>query len=535
MKASSKLLSLLIPLAVNVLPARADFEPIALTTNSYSQDIVVERTSPPPVVPVTTASMEQGSSNTGFTWFERGYVTDWPQTGLLQAGSILTSDQGPDHQYQMPFTYQTNNAILIDVEHPQGTATFLIPTNSMALSFLTSSGGIRDTIQYVAHYGDLGLETGQFVSPNWYSDGDPAWAAYGCVDVTTFVRADLNSYNPRLYSVDVILSNAVGPVTSIDFSLISGIGHTAIFAISGSSSLGEVFDPIEIGGYNKDMVVEASAIKPGFMDSNTTATMDNGTANTRCTWYEKGYYSPAPQTGLPEPGSLVTSDVDASHHFLMPPSYTNANAVLIDSVCSKSVLTLLTPASYSALSFLTASGHGPVTNRCVVSHSDGSSETNTFVSPDWLDNNSPAALRSHGRVSLNTKLTDYVNSDRPRLYAVDVPITNSNKPIAKITLSFGGAGPDAHAVIFAVSGNASTSAPTRPVLVIESSPAGKLIIRSTQPGRLQSCSALPCAAAAWKDEGPIDQNVTVAPPAAKTRFYRVMGGIAFDRRSAPLK
>jgi len=523
MKAHPSPISLLLTLSLNcACLARADFEPIALSPDSYNQDVVVEKNAPPPVVPVTTASMDQGASDSGFTWFERGYVTDWPVTGLPEAGSILTSDLSPDHQYQMPWTYKTNNAVLIDAARTGSVVTFTTPTNCAALSFLTSSGDARNVIQYTVHYGNLGSETGRFVSPNWYNDGDPAWAANGCVNVTTFVRADLNSYNPRLYSADVILSNAVGPITSIGLSLVSGTGHAAIFAISGAPSMTDAFIPIDIGGYNEDLVVEASAIKPGFIDTNTTATMDNGTANTRFTWYETGYYPLAPQTGLPKAGSVLISESDASHRFLMPPSYTNANAIFVDAASGKSVVALITPAPYSAISFLTASGHGPVTNRCVVSHSDGTGETNTFVSPDWLGGSSPGAFCSHGRVSISTKLTDNINMDEPKLYAVDVPISHSNKAVTKITLSLSDAGVDAHAIVFAISGTSPGTAPVRPVLVIASTQDGHLTIHSTQPGQLQSCASLPCAASYWKDEGPISQSLTLVPPPEKARFFRVV-------------
>jgi hypothetical protein len=502
--------------------ARADFQPIHLTVDSFNQDVVVERTAPPPVVPVTTASMDEGSSNAGFTWFERGYLPDWPATGLPEAGSILTSNQTQDHQYQMPFSYKTNNAVLIDAARSNVVITFTTPTNCAALSFLTSSGGIRNLIQYTVHYADHSCETGNFVSPNWYNDGDAAWSANGSVNIATFVRADLNSYNPRLYSADVILSNAVGSIASIDLFLASGNGHTAIFAISGAPSLGDAFSPIDFKGYNEDLVVEASAVKPGFMDTNTTATMENGTANTRFTWYEKGYYPLAAQTGLPQAGSLVTSASDPTHHFLMPASYTNANACLIDSASDKSILTFFTPAPYSALSFLTASGHGPVSIRCVVSHSDGSSETNTFVSPDWLAGECPAALSSLGRVSVSTKLTDSINTDGPRLYAVDMPLSWGNSAVTKIALSFSSAGADAHAVVFAVSGTTSSIVPARPALAITRAQDGRFTFHSTQPGRLQSCSSLPGTASSWKDEGQISQSITMMPPAERARFYRVV-------------
>jgi hypothetical protein len=297
----SNLLSFFLFLAYGAL-ARADFEPIDLTADSYNEDVIVENTAPPPLVPVTTASMEEGTANSEFTWYERGYVTESPVTGIPEAGTILMSDQSPDYRFQMPFSYKTNNAILIDPVRTNGLLTFTLPASYSAVSFLTSSGRARNQIGYTLHHADNSKESGTFSSPNWYNDGNPACAGNGRVNVTTFVHADLDSYNPRLYSVDIGVANRVSPITSIELWLASGRGHTAILAVSGSVTLGEPFAPIAISGYNEDLIVEASATRPGFLSTNTTATMDNGIVNERFTWYERGYYPPAGQSGLPAAG-----------------------------------------------------------------------------------------------------------------------------------------------------------------------------------------------------------------------------------------
>ena len=504
-------------------PARAEFVPIALTPDSYNQDVVVERTAPPPVAIVTTASMDQGTSNLGSTWFERGYLPEWPATGIPEAGSILASDLDPSHQYQMPRSYTNKNAILIDAVRTNALLTLSTPTNCNVLSFLTSSGVARNQIYCTVHYANHTSESATFISPNWYSDGDPAWAANGHVNVATFTHGDLNSYNPRLYSVDLGLTNATSPIVSIELSLASGSGHTAIFAASGASSAGGLFVPIEFTGFNEDLVVEASAIKPGSLDTNTTATMDNGTANSRFTWYERGFNPAAPESGLPKAGSLVTSESDASHSFLMPPSYTDLNATLIDTACNHSLLRFETPAYCSTLSFLTASGHGPVTNQCVIRHSNGKFETNSLVSPDWVGN-SAAAFTAHGRVSVSTKLTDNVNAGSPRLYAVDLPVADKSSPVTSVLLSLLGAGADAHSVVFAVSGSSATiTPPSRPALLATTTSDGSITIQSTLPGRLQSCTALSGAQTIWKDLGAISHSLTFTISSAEpTRFYRVV-------------
>src|SRR5580658_9657803 len=99
-----------------VLPARAGFVPITLTASSFNQDVVVENTAPAPVIGggFTTASMDEGIGNTGTSWYEEGYDSAAPTTGLPTAGSAFTSQSSSSHQYTMAPSYKTNNAVLLD-------------------------------------------------------------------------------------------------------------------------------------------------------------------------------------------------------------------------------------------------------------------------------------------------------------------------------------------------------------------------------------------------------------------------------------
>jgi hypothetical protein len=307
-------------------------------------------------------------------------------------------------------------------------------------------------------------------------------------------------------------------VTAIDFNFCSGTGHDAIFAVSTAAALGEPFTPTTVTGYNQDLVVEASAVRNGFLDDVTTATMANGTDNIRHTWYEQGYYPAAPQTGLPAAGSALISQTASDHQFLLPPSYTNNNAILVDSSSNAAVLTPASPARVSVLSFLTAAGNGPATLRCVVNYSEGVAETNSFIAPDWFDA-SPAAFAANGRVSISTKVVDAVNAGAPRLFAVDVPLSHTASVVTNIVLTFLGSG-NAHAVVLAVSG--APLASPRPVLTIGPGAGGSWIFQSTSPGRLQSTTVLDGTNTVWRDEGPINTTATHTPSAAETsKFYRV--------------
>ena len=60
-------------LLVFVQASQADFTPIPLTTgSSYNQEMIVPATAPEPAVPggYTTATMDNGITNTGTTWYE---------------------------------------------------------------------------------------------------------------------------------------------------------------------------------------------------------------------------------------------------------------------------------------------------------------------------------------------------------------------------------------------------------------------------------------------------------------------------------
>src|SRR6478609_9103148 len=94
--------------------AGAGFTPIPLNSSSYNQDVVIERTAPPPPIPLTTASMDNGTANTAFGWYEQGFNTDNPDTGLPAAGSTITSETFSDHTYTLASSYTNNNAVLVD-------------------------------------------------------------------------------------------------------------------------------------------------------------------------------------------------------------------------------------------------------------------------------------------------------------------------------------------------------------------------------------------------------------------------------------
>jgi len=120
--------------------ARADFIPVPLTSDSFNQDVVVEKSAPPPVQQVTTASMDGGMANTNFSWYERGYNLTWLYTGFPVAGSTIASDSFADHDYRLAPNYKSNNAVMIDSTLTNGTLILATPAACARLSFLTAAG-----------------------------------------------------------------------------------------------------------------------------------------------------------------------------------------------------------------------------------------------------------------------------------------------------------------------------------------------------------------------------------------------------------
>ena len=210
--------------------------------------------------------------------------------------------------------------------------------------------------------------------------------------------------------------------------------------------------------------------------------------------------------------------------FIMPPTYEAANAILLDRACPRAEVALPAPACYSGFSFLTASGQGSVTNQCVVLHLDGSSETNWFVSPDWLGNAADPALTG-ACVSVSTRLLDQRNVGSPRLYAADVPVTNRTSKVTGLELSPETPAANAHSVILAVSGlpaGVTPPPPTRPSLTISRGANNTLLIHSSMAGRLQTRVSLK-GGTGWTNVGNISSDLTLpTKPAEKCRFYQLV-------------
>jgi hypothetical protein len=375
-------------------------------------------------VPGGPSSTSQYSQADGFTFI----IQDDPR------GTSAVGGTGGDKGYRGTSTGSTAiaNSVALGYEMYSGT-TFDYSTN--AASYTTSSVGFQiangDPVQVTVAYNGTALQTGVY---------DPATKK-------SFVATDPN----------INLAAILGSSTAyIGFG--GGTGSAAStqkisnFTFTPSAY---TYNPITLAsGYNQDMVIEAGAPASGAIN-NITATMDAGTAKTGATYYEQGYNTGAPLTGLPASGGTFTSQADSRHIFTMG-NYSSNNAALLSPTATTDTITFANPSAFYALSFLTATGNGTAAFDLTINYADGAPSTYIpydVVSPDWFFQG-PAAFIANGRAYPGTGATTYdnVNNGEPNLYQLDVLMPDTTDPISSVTLNY-----DATAgnlAVFAVSGAA---------------------------------------------------------------------------------
>jgi hypothetical protein len=430
--------------------AHAQYNPIALTPGSYNADMVVEQ--------ITTATLDAGTGNTGYTWYERGNsgASFAINTGVPPAGSTFVSESASDHSYQMAPDYRANDAILIDSTVTSDTITLNSPAAFSALSFLESSGGGGVTINYTVHHADSTTETGNFTTTDWFGGGSQALTVNGRVDVSNVYQYwNWSTYSgvPKIFGADISLTDTSSPVTSIDLSYSSGGGHACILALSGSTGSG--FTPIAITGYNEDMIAENISTLNNLNQHYTTQSLDGG--NSGNSWYELGYDKHATSTGVPHPGTTIVDLSHPDHSFTFAPSYEANNAGYIDSG-NNATFVLASPDFFSGLSFLGSAGNGPVVANYSVNHADGTSEYGQISVPDWFAGGL-VSYDANGRVDVTGGFINNENSSFPRMFSMDIPVNNTGSQVISVQLSYVSGG---RAGIMAMSGVSAATAPTAP-------------------------------------------------------------------------
>ncbi len=496
--------SLLVTASLLALTATTQgaFTPIPINPASFNHDVVVEATAPRTLSDALTATVDGGTNKTGNTLYEKGYNPAAPTTGVPTAGSLVTNTAG-DHVFQMPPDYHVNNVLMVGHNAggrtaliPTGTLTFTTPAQYSGLSFLATAGNGPVNVAYVIHYADNSEDSGTFSVIDWFNAAPNVFNSAGRVSVDGGVQNVNGSPAGAVFSAD-IACNPANSISRIDFSYAGsgGNGNTnnngraLIFAVSGSANMVNYF-PIAVTGFNQDAVVEADGpqttgtgvASAGTLTNNVTATMDGGTSKANNVWYEKGFYAAYPNSGLPAAGSTLTS-ATLKATYTMPPSYTANNAILLASNVTTATISLTGATANGALSILCASANGDIILPCVITHQDGSSETNALFVPDWFNRVLPQSYLAFGRVNPNNRTINNTQ-DRfinpfiptkplvpfsldvrglgfpvPRLFDSVLTLSNNASPVTSISLTFTNPATTGNrvAAIFAVSGSPADS------------------------------------------------------------------------------
>src|SRR5580698_2509073 len=140
---SKLILALLLGVFINL--ARADFNPVTLTANSYTFDIVVESNTVQALPYCINVTAGNGTGLGDNTYYEQGLYARPGQSGgnsgIPPHNTVFTNINNANMTFIMPPTYATNNELMVDSTFGSGTLYFNTPTTATNLAILGTGGG----------------------------------------------------------------------------------------------------------------------------------------------------------------------------------------------------------------------------------------------------------------------------------------------------------------------------------------------------------------------------------------------------------
>lgn len=214
-----------------------------------------------------------------------------------------------------------------------------------------------------------------------------------------------------------------------------------------SLSVSAANTPISINGWNRDVIVEASASAP-FSGAASPFDVPNNYG-----FYEAGL--PGGTRGLPS-SRTFTSLVDGTTVFQLQPYNGNNVLQLSASTSSFGTLTFTTPGTYSSLSILAAAANsGASMGNLVIHFADATtSPVLQFNNSDWFFQPNPAIM-GFGRQDLGITTPEDNGSAYPELYPTTLNLAAlglNTKPIVSIDFTDLSSDPRESTGIFAISG-----------------------------------------------------------------------------------
>jgi hypothetical protein len=218
----------------------AAVKPIAAT--GYNQNMIISAVNGSANI---TATMDGGTAKTGNTFYEVGTNPNSNVAGVPTPSVVFGSGTDSNHTFVLqPNGPGQNDAVMLDQNNTSGALTVTTPARNYLLSFLVAAGNGGAPIAATVHYAGGGTQTATFNFPDWFGNTPIAWDANGRVSLNadgTINTTDFNNTNngnPRMYQLDMSLTDTIHTVQSVSFQWQGTVGNgdeDAIFGISAAA------------------------------------------------------------------------------------------------------------------------------------------------------------------------------------------------------------------------------------------------------------------------------------------------------------